>query len=299
MQVFYPAGRLLQDRLCRAAAVDKDERFFTGDKTGKRIDPPARVGLDHKPELFFRGRRRHGYEPATAPPAREPREHLLRVTDSRGKPDTLHRGSGDPVETVEQDPEVYAPLRLHKRVQFINDDVPQVRKSCGRPVFMQQDFERFRRNKQKLRGIIRVPPSFTLGNVAMPFGKGEPGRPAERGNPFLLVVDERFKGERYRQATPFAPDFRISSRTGMRAASDLPPAVGAMISVSLPPRIASYACSCTSRSSLQPSRSERTARRDSCRLAYTDGLFVVLHCAGRVMVFAGSRPARCRVTGNC
>ena len=44
MQVFYPTGRLLQDRLCRAAAVDKDERFFTGDKAGKRIDPPAGSG---------------------------------------------------------------------------------------------------------------------------------------------------------------------------------------------------------------------------------------------------------------
>ena len=175
---------------CHAPAVDKDECFFPGNKSGKRIKPPGRGPFDHKTGILCRRRGRDGDERRGLRPA----ESHARIS------------SGFP--TVAESPiRCTGPLAIRssrsRRIltwtprsdstnAWSSSTMTYFRFKIGAmPLFVQEHFERLGRDQRELRGFVRLSPPVPFRDIPMPFCNGKTGRPAERGDAFLLVVDER------------------------------------------------------------------------------------------------------------
>lgn len=74
------------------------------------------------------------------------------------------------------------------------------------------------------------------------------------------LLSSAFSGATYKAATAVGGRSMSAESIGKTAASVLPPAVGAMIKVFFPSRIASPAISCTGRSAVQPRRAAMASR---------------------------------------
>ena len=161
-----PAGLTLP-----CAAVDKDERFFTGDKAGSAsILRPDWARSQTGASVAGAG---------TATSRRPPRPPRATRAPPRGcrplrKARYAARGSSDPVEAVEQ-------ILRARRSDSTN--------ACNSSTITYRGASELRQARVRAAGLRAIPGDqkncgassgchdVHLGNVAMPIGKGEPGRP--------------------------------------------------------------------------------------------------------------------------
>ena len=138
---------------------------------------------------------RHGGADVSSAVAAEPPFRTLHVAYRCGKPYASRRKADNSFQSVQLTNDLIAPVRAHKRVNFVDYDVAQTAENADN-VRSAVDEHAFKRLRRYLKHALRVIEHFvfvTLRNVAVPMKNGQAGIEKKRVETLKLVVYQAFE----------------------------------------------------------------------------------------------------------
>ena len=185
------------------------------------------------------------------PQSLQPVQQLARVADGGRQPDPLQRPPGEPGEPLQDARAGASPGR--RAAKACTSSTTTARRSANKRRWStfgadEHRFQRLGRGQQQVGRVGAGSPC-----AARPGRRRARGRPGGRPaavdlQPRCRLLSSALSGHRYRTARPPQPSAAIRVRSGKKAASVLPPAVGASSSASSPRSTGSMASPCSGRS---------------------------------------------------